>query len=325
MSRKNQSQCVLATRALAGASLAVAASFATLACAQGLTGYQTYRPSKLLDPAAQLDVQFDAPDWPRSGWEAENRRRVVEFEEKKKQLGANNPMLIPALMELAGWYRQTGQWVPARARYHGAIELMESAYGKDHLGLAEPLIDVAFTYFDERKYPRQGREALARVVSLYESAGGDYARDQAQALILLGDWYLSTGDPDKALATYGAAWKAMTDADDGSSVYAESMLGRPRRLGVLPIQAAGERPDATAEAALTCSVRLEFTVTQQGEVQDLSVVDSDVGSRVERQVRLFVSGSRYRPAFADGRPIASPYVLIQRFSNCAAGDSGGNS
>jgi hypothetical protein len=60
-------------------------------------------------------------------------------------------------------------------------------------------------------------------------------------------------------------------------------------------------------------VKITFTVSERGEIEDAVVVDTNASSRLVRQVRLAVMQARYRPGFVDGKPAPMRATIIVRY------------
>jgi len=249
-----------------------------------------------------------------------DREQMFGLRVNERRFGADKPEVIPALYHLAEWYRRTGQWAGARTLYKRAISIIESAYGPDDVRLVPALTGVADTYRGERTLRNDGRESLERATQVYAASEDADKADYGASLIDLGDWYLLTNHTDEALTAYMQAWQLLS-SDGTAPEAAQKQLGRPTRLRY------DERsldqidpPTSPAGAVGPKYVKVTFTVTDDGTVDDAVVVSSNASSRVVRQVRLMVMQARYRPGFVDGKPSPMQVTLLQRFYEEGAAD-----
>jgi hypothetical protein len=178
---------------------------------------------------------------------------------------------------------------------------------------SDPLTRIASTYERDQIYRAEGRKALERIVHLYASS--DSAAEQTEAVIELGDWHLLNGEPDEAINAYAEAWSVLVSMNGGSSGLAIAKLGRPSRVrySFEDAPASPDSPAAVAWPNVTGSYTVvKFTVTPSGAVDDVVVAETTNSASMTHVVRVAASKARYRPAFEDGRPVASQVTLIHR-------------
>jgi TonB family protein len=241
---------------------------------------------------------------------AANREQIFALRVNERRYGADSPDLVPGLYHLADWFRRTRQLGAARSLYRRAVSILESEYGPSDLRLVPALTGIADTYRMERTFRGEGRESLERALNVYETTEFPDAVDHGMALIQLGDWYLLTNHREEAVANYAKAWQVLSEDGQGTEV-AQKQLGKPVKLRY------DDPPPEIDELMPTRNepvfVEVLFTVTADGTVEDAAVVDSNASNSVKRQVRLAVQQARYRPAFEDGRPVATQVRIRQKY------------
>jgi len=102
-----------------------------------------------------------------------------------------------------------------------------------------------------------------------------------------------------ALCLLVAAQVAFSDG-----AWAEPQLGRSHQCAS-PAEAQGR--DA--------SIQMGFTITTQGTVADLVVLNSSGYSDLDQDATDCVRGWIYRPAMVEGNPVAAPWLATVRYGN----------
>jgi len=126
-----------------------------------------------------------------------------------------------------------------------------------------------------------------------------------------------SGKTDEAISAYAQAWSMLVSMAGGSSTLATARLGRPTRVkySFEDAPAPPSAPSAPSMPNATESYTIvKFTVTASGAVDDVVVAETTTPPSMTHVVRVAASKARYRPAFEDGRPVASQVTLIHRFA-----------
>ena len=112
--------------------------------------------------------------------------------------------------------------------------------------------------------------------------------------------------PARSAAPSGAAPSAALAAPAGTAAPAGDELGRVRVVDpVYPADAMRDRVEGWVE--------LEFTVTETGSVRDIVVVGSQPSGVFDAAATEALSGWKYRPRIANGRPVAHRSNVTMRF------------
>lgn len=217
-----------------------------------------------------------------------------------RELGSDNPKVIPYHDQLAQYYERSRLISSAREQLEQVASLREKQSGPQDPRLLAPL--RAMTQIDMQL--GRARKAHDRLVEVL-NANADYdARERALSEAVLGDWDLVDDDLDAARSRYSSAYEtlAAADADAARRAFAE-----PRMIDFIeplsPVdRAKRRRPYAWG------TVAIRFDVTAGGRatnVQTVSVKPPDgIGAEYNRRVRE----AHFRPALVEGRPVATPHV-----------------
>ncbi|SVE15652.1 uncharacterized protein METZ01_LOCUS468506, partial [marine metagenome] len=103
---------------------------------------------------------------------------------------------------------------------------------------------------------------------------------------------------------------------------AKQMFGSPQRLfpsrnGALYLD---RRPDA-AEAGDDLFVRIEYTVTDQGKVSHVKVLEKNVPNEQVRMLRYGIRNAKFRPRIDDGEILATEGLTFYQPYEVFKGDS----
>jgi tetratricopeptide (TPR) repeat protein len=227
--------------------------------------------------------------------------------------GKDIPRLVAALERNAGWSESMGRYNMARA-LHSRTLMIASNLGKEkNLTMVEPLRGIARTHRLElingvespsvdatgssgfSRPNNEGEVALQLVLEIVDAHPESGATEHAKALMDLGDWRMFAGYPDKALDTYREAWAALRAPGGGGT----AAFDAPAQIHYRPPGSA-RRPATSAERFAEHFVEVEFTVTANGEVRDVTLTASDVPGKTSKQLVRAIKGARYRPRFVDG-------------------------
>lgn len=159
----------------------------------------------------------------------------------------------------------------------------------------------------------EGQDALERAVAIAGSQEPPSQLQVADVRTLLGDWYQSRQQPDKALASYQFAWQAGSDATttSGKSV-TELLFGRPVLLAYTPPGTWNRYATRPPEEVTLRSAQVSLTVTARGRVADPKVVSDAGDPKRGAQALRAAQSAIYRPRFVQGAPIDTPGVTIDQ-------------
>jgi TonB family protein len=275
--------------------------------------------------------------------EKANDRQEYAFETLLHAYGPVSPELIPGLYRLGAWYERTSNVFGARTVYERAVDILErnNERGSNNAELVTALRGLAKSYKDERFPPHElpeermpgapmasssnmyggeymgpgpvvvvnrfgpGEVALLQVVKLVSADPASTPLDVALAEIDLADWYLLFDKESRATPVYVHARQIMHDraamTDDQIAVY----FGKPTVL-YRPIPDNPAMPPEPLRSNPTEGhVELSYTVTAQGQVDDLKTLSSDPEGMMDLKVRRGMRVARFRPRFEGDSPVMS--------------------
>ena len=259
--------------------------------------------------------------------------------ERKFDQQADEIALIPGTFVLADWYVKTYNIFMARTFYERARVLAKTHYGEGHPLLIQALRGVANTYRLEKFTPaeipdiedlvasrrrgsstdlsrlpptrinnfREGETALIEIVKMLLAQSDANIEEVALAKLDLADWYLLFQQNKRAQILYEDVW--LTFDSDSSTDFIARELQYPKPIYLSLPQDPKTSSNATHVRTTKGVVELSFTVNERGSVIDL-VTERAEPSGSDFLVRKQARKARYRPAFVDGKPIATPDVRL---------------
>jgi len=160
-------------------------------------------------------------------------------------------------------------------------------------------------YFDQSFF--RGKRALDRVISIYKSELPDSALDYAKALVYQGDYYLALNRKWNAMRNYQSAYAVLieqgVDSEDINAIF-----GQPRQVD--PFEIPGKGTEVNSESSYVDAI---LDVPASGWPGNIRIIASKpVNDAVlQRRGRHAIAGTRYRPRFEDGRPLATEDVSLR--------------
>lgn len=305
------------------------------------------RMNEGLHDASQLDYLNEIAEIHalRSEWQEAVQLQEYAYYVHQREHGSDSPEILPALFEMADWYQRTGAVLSARNLYEHAVSVIEQHYGDDDIRLVDPLHKLAMTYRFER-YPvaltpqreessfrvstastapeseffgdqRQalhpygvGERALQRSVDIQLAHPDVPARERAEALIGLADWYLLFDKWNQAMDTYGQVHDLLREAgwDDDKLAAA---FAEPVALE-FPIPAAPSPPPWTEGVrSHEGYIDLVYDVTDRGRLRNLDIADANPEGLLDFRIRRAVRAARFRPRFEAGEPVPAAGVTYR--------------
>lgn len=246
--------------------------------------------------------------------------------------GANDPRMSPVLCMVGDWYIQVGQMWRAREYYRTALTIVEKKLGRNDPAVVAPLRSLAESYVQEvhlsllgirtrserlpgslgssaddapagpKLLSAEGEKALLRALKILEGNPDRATRPLQETLLQLGDWYLMKQLPAKAFPYYGRA-ATLDGTQDSQQAASASALGFPVQVYYPTPNLATRNRTLPAAESEERYVRVEFTVMPDGSVKDARIADADATDRQKSQTLEAIHSSRYRPKFADGKPV----------------------
>jgi tetratricopeptide (TPR) repeat protein len=288
-------------------------------------GVLSSRQLEIYQPLIHCHVTLD---WPA---ELRNAQQYVLLI-NESLYGRNDPRMLPVLEQAARRYEDVGLYLSARKLHRRALDITRDATGRNDLtlvpflrgmarafrleyafGLAAPdLADVRYETSNVRsgaflgprdiQLDRLGERSLARAVAILRSHPEASRNDRIETLLELGDWYQLAGNHDKALRAYREAWQeidASGGADSDLLRTATPLLFRLRTGTSL------RRPPRGRTDYRRYTVDMDYAVTTNGSVRDVTVLESNAPRRVQQDAVDDLRYIRHRPGFIAGEPVES--------------------
>jgi tetratricopeptide (TPR) repeat protein len=276
-----------------------------------------------------------------------DRERFYALRVVQQQYGARDPRTLPMLLRLGEWYEQSQQYERERAAYNTAYQVAAKESGGRNEAAVLALLGVGRSYrlqfvFDpesmlndsdvvvtadgrvetrsqsesQQPFPtavvaqprldRQGESALLQALATLEAVPNAPAALKARVLVELGDWYMTARKKAEAIARYRQAWPLLPASLVRDQV---NPLLAPRQLLYRPPPAALVNRERPRSEVIERSVEHRFTVTAEGEVTDVELLASDVGSSSrEGRTRRSLQDAIYSPRFDQGEPVTTTDV-----------------
>jgi tetratricopeptide (TPR) repeat protein len=300
------------------------------------------RSQGLFDPAQTSLVEALAAsceairDYP--GAEAE-RRYLVQI--AARNFESNDPRVVQALSQLALWYESMQNYATARQVHVQIYEIASKEGGKNNPALIDALLGIGRTHrlqfitdpdsvgkpfiaveqisdlrlpglivpaqrdFNPKKMDSMGRRALLDALELLEGKTDPPADLLGRTLLELGDWYLSSSQPDTAMRYYSrAAPLFAASLKDGGT----NPLLAPRLVAYRPPLAAIAEKWQPYKETIARHASFELTVTEKGGTEDIVVTSSDMTSMQAFQLRQALEHALFSPRFENGSPASTAGV-----------------
>lgn len=214
-----------------------------------------------------------------------------------RELGADDPGVVPFYYHLADYYQRSRMPVSAREQYEKVVAIRQKAAGSTDAGLLEPL--RAMTRIDmQLGHGEQAHDRLVEVLSTNTDYG---ARERALSLAVLGDWALVHDDADEAREQYLAAYEALAASDPKA---AETTFATPSMIDFIAPLSPVDRAERRKPYAWG-DVVLRFDVSADGRASNVTTTSIDPENRIGAEYERRVLETHFRPRLAAGRPAAT--------------------
>lgn len=266
--------------------------------------------------------------------------------------GDDAPELISFMKAEATAYIDPADSEPARRRFRVALDATAEHYGNDSLEYAQLALDAGRAMIDEC-YSVRGETWVEEALAIYETSGSEYEVQSAIAAFYLGKHRIFRGDETIAIDYFERAVNSLGNATAETKELAASAHATlvslytdrgdaPRaakheqaiaavgaavqQMDFLPVKRVAPRyPENALRRGLEGHVDLVFTVTTDGNVEDIVVTDVRVnrrgktggktnvrnsidGRKFAEAARRATSDFKYTPRFIDGEAITVPGV-----------------
>ncbi|MEC8601397.1 MAG: hypothetical protein VXY24_06845, partial [Pseudomonadota bacterium] len=162
---------------------------------------------------------------------------------------------------------------------------------------------------------------LQRVLDILMAQETVDDEDLANAWLELGDGMVLSGNP-KSSNAYQMAWSLLASSSpDALAQFDEPMLLNPKKITPLILERRPSRapPDAELYADMT------MMVNERGRTKGVKITERTVSAKFSRWARSRLSYTRFRPAMAEGAPVAKSVQLRQPFTVVSEIDGGNSS
>lgn len=170
-------------------------------------------------------------------------------------------------------------------------------------------IAVREYYFNQSFF--KGKRAIERILDIYAEDQPSSVIDYAQALIFYGDYLLALRRKFDAMKRYRQAYDVLVKNDADLDEINE-LLGEPKPLKNLN-PPGDDEPDIAANMAYVDAV---FDVPGNGWPNNIRIINSNPQDpKMQRRGELAIAGTRYRPRFEGGKPVATSGVKLRYVFN----------
>ncbi|SEA37027.1 hypothetical protein [Microbulbifer marinus] len=151
-----------------------------------------------------------------------------------------------------------------------------------------------------------GKNAISRIVDVYQKNPHSPPAASAMAKVELGDWYMMFNKWHSARKTYGEAYDALWD-NGATNQEIEDIFGRPAALPALPML------DEDREALTDSHVTVSYDVTAFGKARNIQILSAYPDRvSIRSRVRNVLKRAKFRPRFEHGEPVET-VGIVQRF------------
>jgi TonB family protein len=156
----------------------------------------------------------------------------------------------------------------------------------------------------QRLNPDGERAILLALKAIDKAQPVDHMR-RGEALVELGDWYLSGGVVPQGIQAYREAWR---DFEVGGST---APLAAPRQLAYRPPLSSVTRSRGDRDNMEEHFVEATFTVTKDGRTTDVKTLSSDATESQQKAVLTAVRRAHYAPRLEQGEPVDTEGVTFR--------------
>ena len=239
----------------------------------------------------------------------------------------NHPMLISIKQNVAEYLGQRAALIsplenePTRAIRQAMftesltlletlIGTLEQTAGSTSIKLIDPLRSLVRIRQMQGTAYRLTEAPLQRVLDILMAQETVDDEDLANAWLELGDGMVLSGNP-KSGEAYQMAWSLLASSSpDALAQFEEPVLLNPKKITPLLLERRPSKapPDAELYADMT------MMVNERGRTKGVKITERTVSAKFSRWARSRLSYTRFRPAMAEGAPVAKSVQLRQPFT-----------
>ncbi len=161
-----------------------------------------------------------------------------------------------------------------------------------------------FNAYRSQSYDK-GRAVIQAIYDIEQQPRDRDPVAAAEALVMLGDWYLWHDQREKAYQAYADGMAELAGLDD-AQLQMDRLFGQPVALPSLQ----GVRPLPESTDPATADILLEFDVTDRGRVVELERKDdNDVDTNLANRLMRMLRKTPFRPRLENGEPVLTENII----------------
>ena len=190
------------------------------------------------------------------------------------------------------------------------IGTLEQTAGSTSIKLIDPLRSLVRIRQMQGTAFRLNEAPLQRVLDILMAQETVDDEDLANAWLELGDGMVLSGNP-KSGDAYEMAWSLLASSSpEALAQFNEPVLLNPKKITPLLL----ERRPTRAPSDADLYADMTMMVTEKGRTKGVKITDRTVSAKFSRWARSRLSYTRFRPAMAEGAPVAKSVQLRQPFT-----------
>ena len=231
------------------------------------------------------------------------KQNVAEY------LGQRAALISPLENEPTRAIRQA-MFTESLALLETLIGTLEQTAGSTSIKLIDPLRSLVRIRQMQGTAFRLNEAPLQRVLDILMAQETVDDEDLANAWLELGDGMVLSGNP-KSGDAYEMAWSLLASSSpEALAQFDEPVLLNPKKITPLLL----ERRPTRAPSDADLYADMTMMVTEKGRTKGVKITDRTVSAKFSRWARSRLSYSRFRPAMAEGAPVAKSVQLRQPFT-----------
>lgn len=264
-----------------------------------------------------------------------DREQRYALQVVQQEYGYDDPRTLPAMTRAATWYERTGRFEAARYLWIHSVQIASREGGGRNAATIAGLLGVARTFrlqyvqdpesllntdipvdpFTGRTDPlaisqqragklkldRDGKAAVLEALEILDSTESPPRTPLINTLMELGDWYITSHEPDKAVAYYQRAWPLLVEA---AAEGEPNPLLEPRPLFYRPPTAASRSLTQTDGPLVRKPIEFSMTILATGQTAGVTPVTDAPEGQIS-QIRRALDRAWFSPRFEDGQPVTT--------------------
>lgn len=237
-----------------------------------------------------------------------HQRKQVSIEQRQAARG-DATRLSAAHYKLGRWYNRTGQYLQSRESFYEGRRVARES-GESIETQVEGLLGESLSYLNEGAAPIS-LGVLKRALELIDIQPERNPALRAEVLVSLADVYLLVNQAGNARERYVQTWNEL-NGTDALLAQREKYFAQPTVIAMarLPkyLRADGKKSDGRAIPGGYADgvVLASFTVTDRGDIEDATIVESNPPGALDRELLLALDYAVFRPRMVDGAVVATP-------------------